>query len=100
MSQYNCTKCDQPTDKVKFITSKKDGRQYKLYECVQGCMSDNGRFAFSFFPPKEKGTKYQGGDTPPVVAKDTETVFQLKRIADALEKLVLAKTDPLEKAMQ
>lgn len=47
-----CNRCDGET-KQKRITSKKDGKQYTVFECLEGCK--NGKYAYSFFPPRPDG---------------------------------------------
>lgn len=50
----NCDRCGGQT-KEKWITSKKTGRQHKMFECLNGCME--GRFTYSFFPPRDQTPK-------------------------------------------
>jgi len=45
-----CDRCGKETQE-KWITSKKTGKQHKLFQCNSGCME--GRFPYSFFPPRE-----------------------------------------------
>lgn len=47
-----CDRCGAPA-REKWITSKKNGKQHKLFECTGQCM--DGRFPYSFFPPRDSG---------------------------------------------
>lgn len=99
--QAYCDKCKQPTNKTKSITSKKSGKTYLVYECINGCVSDqNPRFPHSFFPPRESGS--QQAPRPQAAASQVgnEMLEQLKIIAEHVRnidrRLALAN-DPLEK---
>ena len=45
-----CDKCLSDNVTEKYITSKKNGQKYLVYECQNGCM--NGKWKYSCFPPK------------------------------------------------
>lgn len=50
-----CDRCDGETKK-KTLTSKKNGKDYTVFECLAGCKNPNDRrYAYSFFPPREEG---------------------------------------------
>lgn len=72
-----CDRCGKHTTKTKKIKSKKTGKEYEMFECVHGCT--DGKWAYSFFPPREnKQAQAQNG----------EALTVLKDIRDLLKKLV------------
>lgn len=57
VKEVKCDRCGGNT-KPKQITSKKNNKQYTVYECLSGCKS--GAYAYSCFPPKESKESNQG----------------------------------------
>lgn len=83
----SCDRCQGSTTE-KRITSKKDGKQYTVYQCDSGCM--NGKFAYSMFAPRGTGqaqTKQSFNQAPP---KDNDVfgliLNELRSIRQLLQK--------------
>ena len=84
----NCDKCGTATDRTKQITSKKNGETYLVYECTGGCM--NGKWTYTFFPPKKSGAQSFSKPMPKEVGTDTAILAYLKRIDSNLNSLIAA----------
>lgn len=67
-----CDRCNGDT-KTKTITSKKDGKQYQVFECLEGCR--NGKFAYSCFGPRQRTDGKSQPEKPslPTVQKSAAT---------------------------
>jgi hypothetical protein len=78
-----CDKCGGAT-LAKKIKSKKDGKEYEILECRNGCKSGNGRFAYSFFPPKPKEEKQPAGVNGQAVNVLSQILQTLNRIETIL----------------
>ena len=50
---YNCDRCGEPTDET-FKAVGKNGKPYTMYICQSGLMKPGNRFAYGFFPPRDK----------------------------------------------
>jgi hypothetical protein len=61
----NCNRCGSPNTREKWITAK-TGKQYKVYECLNGCKKEGTDYNYSFFPPKD------GSSQPATAADATE----------------------------
>lgn len=77
-----CDKCGVETTVEKWITSKKTGKNYKVYEC-QSCM--NGKFKYSFFPPRDSAKASYSA--PQQVPQSNEVIERLKRIEAGIAEL-------------
>lgn len=81
-----CDRCNGDT-KQKEITSKKDGKKYTLFECLEGCK--NGKFAYSFFPPKQRGDgKTQPAKPAPSNGSGSEAITVLRSIDTTLKNML------------
>lgn len=51
-----CDKCGKPTVEKEITAganAKNPGSKYSLRECTSGCKHPNGKWNYTFFPPKE-----------------------------------------------
>ena len=88
-----CNQCQSTNTTRKWITSKKNGQKYELIECQNGCK--NGRYNYSFFPPKNGDFKKV--ETKSWEQKEAEPSKDVLRSIDATLKQilnVLQKTEP------
>jgi len=82
-----CDRCGSPAAE-KWITSNKTGKQHKLFECQGQCM--NGRFKYSFFPPRDSGhmVKPQPASyVPPVTQPQVNIPSYVLDIIDRLKSI-------------
>ena len=83
-----CDRCNVNTEVTKIITSKKPataGQQYTVYVCGT---CKNGKFAYTFFPPKEQNG--QSSEKP----KDNQAVVLLQGIAQTLLRIEKILANP------
>ena len=85
-----CDRCGGAT-KPKQITAKKDGKKYTLCECIGNCRS--GKFAYSFFPPKEAGSSVEA-PTSPAVQGSSQTVPLLRSMLTTLQNIEKILANP------
>ncbi len=83
----NCDRCNGDT-KTKFITSKKDGKKYQMWECLEGCKE--GKWPYAFFPPRERnyGKSQPERQPSPKPAAGGDAVSLLRSIDTSLKNLV------------
>ena len=91
-----CDKCNKETSITKQITSKKTGKPYLVYVCQHGCM--NGKFAYSFFAPKENGNgsgngKKENGNAVVVLMDIADTLKRIERILSNPNSIHIAETE-------
>jgi len=85
-----CDKCQGPT-KPKRITSKKDGKEYTLFECTSGCMA--GKYPYSMFPPREKASG-GGSSAGATLASAGQMVAELSAIHKILLRIEVILANP------
>jgi len=83
-----CDRCGGNT-KEKVITSKKPetrGNQYTVLECLGGCRS--GKYAYTFFPPREGDGKSKPVEHPKTNGAGNEAVTLLRSIDTTLKNIL------------
>lgn len=81
-----CPKCNNETDQTKAIVSKKPetcGNAYTVFVCQSGCRDKSGKYAFTFFPPKNNGnapTQKADGKAVDILSVMSETLLRIETI--------------------
>lgn len=92
-----CDRCDGDTIE-KRITSRKDGQEYVMQECQNGCMDQkNPKWRYSFFPKNAFGKKQPASRLSVAFAKPDISVQIQQRIAKIEARLTVIEQEILGK---